>query len=98
MRRLTEILIFPRAWYRRSLVRRLFLGELKTTSFHREENMETSAVMASMSLKKTSTSAPPPPAVAPVSGIIPLVTSIKSLWKWGHFEKAKPVLKRLPVF
>ena len=73
MRRLTEILIFPRAWYRRSLVRRLFLGELKTTSFHREENMETSAVMASMSLKKTSTSAPPPPAVAPVSGKISLV-------------------------
>ena len=28
MRRLTEILIFPRAWYRRNLVRRLFLGKL----------------------------------------------------------------------
>lgn len=34
MRRLTEILVFPRAWYRKTLVRRLFLGELKTTSFH----------------------------------------------------------------
>ena len=45
MRRLTEILIFPRAWYRRNLVRRLFLGEVKTTSFHQEEQME---------LKKTS--------------------------------------------
>ncbi|XP_042881836.1 transmembrane protein KIAA1109 homolog isoform X7 [Penaeus japonicus] len=27
MRRLTEILAFPRAWYRRSIVRRLFLGD-----------------------------------------------------------------------
>ena len=37
MRRLTEILAFPRAWYRRTLVRRLFLGELRTTSFHTEQ-------------------------------------------------------------
>ena len=37
MRRLTEILAFPKAWYRRTLVRRLFLGELKTTSFHTEQ-------------------------------------------------------------
>lgn len=28
MRRLTEILAFPRAWYRRRIVRRLFLGDL----------------------------------------------------------------------
>lgn len=28
MRRLTEILAFPKAWYRRSIVRRLFLGDL----------------------------------------------------------------------
>ena len=27
MRRLTEILALPKAWYRRSLARRLFLGE-----------------------------------------------------------------------
>lgn len=27
MRRLTEILAFPKAWYRRTLVRRLFLGK-----------------------------------------------------------------------
>ncbi len=37
IRRLTEILAFPKAWYRRTLVRRLFLGELKTTSFHAEK-------------------------------------------------------------
>ena len=36
MRRLSEILAFPKAWYRRTLVRRLFLGEFKTTSFHSE--------------------------------------------------------------
>uniref|UniRef100_A0AAG5DBD8 Bridge-like lipid transfer protein family member 1 C-terminal domain-containing protein n=1 Tax=Anopheles atroparvus TaxID=41427 RepID=A0AAG5DBD8_ANOAO len=28
MRRLTEILAFPKAWYRRSIVRRMFLGDL----------------------------------------------------------------------
>ena len=28
MRRLTEILAFPKAWYRRTIVRRLFLGDL----------------------------------------------------------------------
>ncbi len=27
MRRLSEILAFPRAWYRRSIARRLFLGD-----------------------------------------------------------------------
>ena len=37
MRRLSEILAFPKAWYRRTLVRRLFLGEFKTTSFHSAE-------------------------------------------------------------
>ncbi|XP_011301889.1 uncharacterized protein KIAA1109 isoform X7 [Fopius arisanus] len=30
MRRLTEILAFPKAWYRRSIVRRLFLGDLSS--------------------------------------------------------------------
>ena len=34
MRRLTEILAFPKAWYRRTLVRRLFLGELRTTNIY----------------------------------------------------------------
>lgn len=28
MRRLAEILAFPKAWYRRSIVRRMFLGDL----------------------------------------------------------------------
>ena len=37
MRRLSEILAFPKAWYRRTLVRRLFLGEFKTTEFHSAE-------------------------------------------------------------
>lgn len=32
MRRLTEILAFPKAWYRRSIVRRLFLGDLSMNS------------------------------------------------------------------
>lgn len=32
MRRLTEILAFPKAWYRRSIVRRLFLGDLSMSA------------------------------------------------------------------
>lgn len=32
MRRLTEILAFPKAWYRRSIVRRMFLGDLSMTA------------------------------------------------------------------
>ncbi|KAA0194072.1 hypothetical protein HAZT_HAZT004793 [Hyalella azteca] len=32
MRRLTEILAFPKAWYRRTIVRRLFLGDLGNLS------------------------------------------------------------------
>ncbi len=55
MRRLTEILVFPKAWYRKTLVRRLFLGELKTTSFHPEDQME-SAMMASASATSRKTS------------------------------------------
>lgn len=30
MRRLTEILAFPKAWYRRSIARRMFLGDPAT--------------------------------------------------------------------
>ncbi|XP_037086317.1 transmembrane protein KIAA1109 homolog [Pollicipes pollicipes] len=32
MRRLTEILAFPKAWYRRTIVRRMFLGDLGDTT------------------------------------------------------------------
>lgn len=35
MRRLSEILAFPRAWYRRSIARRLFLGD-QTINLPRE--------------------------------------------------------------
>nr|CAD7569538.1 unnamed protein product [Timema californicum] len=40
MRRLTEILAFPKAWYRRSIVRRLFLGDLTTTATYRIGKVE----------------------------------------------------------
>jgi len=36
MRRLTEILAFPKAWYRRSIVRRLFLGDLSSSTAYSE--------------------------------------------------------------
>lgn len=38
MRRLTEILAFPKAWYRRSIVRRMFLGDLSMSASHAEED------------------------------------------------------------
>ncbi|XP_039764683.1 transmembrane protein KIAA1109 homolog isoform X1 [Pararge aegeria] len=34
MRRLSEILAFPKAWYRRSIVRRLFLGDVSVHTAH----------------------------------------------------------------
>jgi len=37
MRRLTEILAFPKAWYRRSIVRRLFLGDLSMSAAYSED-------------------------------------------------------------
>ncbi|KAF7285801.1 hypothetical protein GWI33_009982 [Rhynchophorus ferrugineus] len=37
MRRLTEILAFPKAWYRRSIVRRMFLGDLSMSTTYSEE-------------------------------------------------------------
>lgn len=43
MRRLTEILAFPKAWYRRSIVRRMFLGDLsvqQTSTCDLETNLD----------------------------------------------------------
>lgn len=41
MRRLTEILAFPKAWYRRSIVRRMFLGDLSTSFTHNDDDSST---------------------------------------------------------
>ncbi|XP_017781272.1 PREDICTED: uncharacterized protein KIAA1109 isoform X3 [Nicrophorus vespilloides] len=38
MRRLTEILAFPKAWYRRSIVRRMFLGDLSMSVSHHDDD------------------------------------------------------------
>lgn len=56
MRRLTEILAFPKAWYRRSIVRRLFLGDLNTGLAYSEGDCtpplnQEEAVMGSSLLK-----------------------------------------------
>lgn len=55
MRRLTEILAFPKAWYRRSIVRRLFLGDLSTATAYSEGDgsplNQEEAVMGSSLLK-----------------------------------------------
>lgn len=55
MRRLTEILAFPKAWYRRSIVRRLFLGDLSSGIAYSEGDgsplNQEEAVMGSSLLK-----------------------------------------------
>ncbi|XP_012270662.1 uncharacterized protein KIAA1109 isoform X2 [Orussus abietinus] len=56
MRRLTEVLAFPKAWYRRSIVRRLFLGDLSSAAAHAEGDSNSfpnqeEAVMGSSLLK-----------------------------------------------
>ncbi|KAG7214078.1 hypothetical protein KM043_001440 [Ampulex compressa] len=56
MRRLTEILAFPKAWYRRSIVRRLFLGDLSSGMAYSEGDgspplTQEEAVMGSSLLK-----------------------------------------------
>ncbi|KAK0176217.1 hypothetical protein PV328_000373 [Microctonus aethiopoides] len=56
MRRLTEILAFPKAWYRRSIVRRLFLGDLNSGFAYSEGDIQPpmnqeEAVMGSSLLK-----------------------------------------------
>lgn len=53
MRRLTEILAFPKAWYRRSIVRRLFLGDLSSGTSYPEGDVRNreEAVMGSSLLK-----------------------------------------------
>ena len=38
MRRLSEILMFPKAWYSRSLARRVFLGEEKSADYFNESS------------------------------------------------------------
>lgn len=37
MRRLTEILAFPKAWYRRSIARRMFLGDQSTGALYSDQ-------------------------------------------------------------
>ncbi|KAL3188535.1 hypothetical protein MRX96_003495 [Rhipicephalus microplus] len=46
MRRLTEILAFPKAWYRRSIARRMFLGDPTTAA---EDSAETSSSSGTLS-------------------------------------------------
>lgn len=41
MRRLTEILAFPKAWYRRTIVRRLFLGDVSLSAPSEPEKLVT---------------------------------------------------------
>ncbi|XP_055600491.1 bridge-like lipid transfer protein family member 1 isoform X3 [Uranotaenia lowii] len=56
MRRLTEILAFPKAWYRRSIVRRMFLGDM---GVHQQVSMcDLESVSEISSLKVTDSELP----------------------------------------
>ncbi|XP_037958120.1 transmembrane protein KIAA1109 homolog isoform X2 [Teleopsis dalmanni] len=50
MRRLTEILAFPKAWYRRRIVRRLFLGDL---SVHQSAGVDPEVLYPPKDVNKT---------------------------------------------
>ncbi|XP_065078677.1 bridge-like lipid transfer protein family member 1 isoform X6 [Ochlerotatus camptorhynchus] len=56
MRRLTEILAFPKAWYRRSIVRRMFLGDL---GIPQVSMCDLESVSEGSSMKATDTELPP---------------------------------------
>lgn len=55
MRRLTEILAFPKAWYRRSIIRRLFLGDLSVqqTNLNDDEQQQTDASTLNSNLNRS---------------------------------------------
>lgn len=53
MRRLTEILAFPKAWYRRSIVRRMFLGDLSMSGPSTEDDDMSSAQHSSPGLSRS---------------------------------------------
>ncbi|XP_069356448.1 bridge-like lipid transfer protein family member 1 [Maniola hyperantus] len=55
MRRLSEILAFPKAWYRRSIVRRLFLGDVSVHTAHQtySSNVPASPVLPQREKAKT---------------------------------------------
>lgn len=55
MRRLTEILAFPKAWYRRSIVRRMFLGDLSMSAPYNDDD-DTSAGSSPSVLSKSTES------------------------------------------
>jgi hypothetical protein len=49
MRRLTEILAFPKAWYRRSIIRRLFLGDLSVQQSNlNDDDMDAAALNSNL--------------------------------------------------
>ncbi|RVE46725.1 hypothetical protein evm_008645 [Chilo suppressalis] len=53
MRRLSEILAFPRAWYRRTIVRRMFLGDLSLNEQRSSTTVPVSPVLPQREKTKT---------------------------------------------
>lgn len=51
MRRLSEILALPKAWYRRSLARRMFLGEENVTNILDESGMQLICIIPELHLE-----------------------------------------------
>jgi hypothetical protein len=92
MRRLTEILAFPKAWYRRTLVRRLFLGELRMAQGNSDlespadVNIETPSVNPPQKVDQSPTVPHLPPASARKSSLV------------GSSHSGTPNLKRPSIF
>ena len=90
MRRLSEILMFPKAWYRRSLARRLFLGASAT-----EDASDSSGLHPSPPLHLLFTSSSPPLHLLFTSSSPPLhllftssTAMVRVYGPWGEWLRA----------
>jgi hypothetical protein len=58
MRRLTEILAFPKAWFRRNIIRRMFLGDLSVQQMNMNEDESAATLGASNSSRSPNEKSP----------------------------------------
>uniref|UniRef100_A0A158R4Y4 FSA_C domain-containing protein n=1 Tax=Syphacia muris TaxID=451379 RepID=A0A158R4Y4_9BILA len=88
MRRLAELISFPKPWYRKTIMRRLFFGE------HSFKNVEHSPSTASCALPVSCPGSAPPPSPVPISKTVLSEPDKKKDWsakvlfalEWKEFD------------
>ncbi|XP_035682681.1 transmembrane protein KIAA1109-like [Branchiostoma floridae] len=80
MRRLNEILAFPRAWYRRSIMRRLFLGDQMATKKAQSQAPTPNQTFSTSPSSVNITSQPAFSTDTPTSAIFPFVPPSPSIF------------------